>query len=862
MPQPPRRTGASLERLVRGRCLAALVLIPPALAGAQGTASPQPVPTPAVPLRGCQPATTGAGLKTRLPDSVLTHLEGMSDSPFVHAFLIDHVAQHGDSTYWLVQCARAFRGADISNLDSLQAKRVEFATIVRELRAASVAWAEEERRRSDTRTTLASVTRELLADPSPGKVEAAAPSIRYAYHQASCDSVRSGFCDILGAVLEHMDTILVLKARVGLTTQDAEKGERELARLLSVEAAVSAELADTGSAASLKAAMLDSLRNERVAARSMQDKATTRRDSLLGVSRAVSNDLGQSLSRLAAAFIGRNAPVSQLAIPPSQTQAAVRSVQPEVTSPVASSAPVALPAPSIALALADFVVDRAKQELFLAYLRDMYVQARKDTLLQVAFAETFALMRSLAPARADGDLSIVAAGRIPLSVWRATLTTDFTWLPLRLMQAEPRVVCRQHPGCADQLTRLKPVAVASQRLMSGDPVLDVLRDAPAIATVAWSRPTPELQRLLQGLIVVGGVFDAFAAQGMVPAADHGRHPYILSSRSLGQVSEGQQRVFLRLLLARAAPVRLAPHGVPDADSLMHALAAATRAAEQILALAQDAPASAGNASALFRRAGESVTVAGKVARQFGSRETRLAIDTTVATWTMLAGAVEPLIARNYGLAMSRTTMLVQHVAGRTSNRNFLTLVALGAGLAEATDGAQVRAAFEAAASPAGGWHAKRFREASRRSITAYPGAALGYEWMVGGGEGRSVGVAMPIGLDIQLFSSRDDTTGSPGCFVGLCSMSVFVPVVDLGALLSYRIDPDSTVASEPNTTFQQVFAPGAYASLGFGRSPFALLVGWQFMPSLRKVTDAEQQRPGHVSRFGVGLGVDVTLRSF
>jgi hypothetical protein len=103
--------------------------------------------------------------------------------------------------------------------------------------------------------------------------------------------------------------------------------------------------------------------------------------------------------------------------------------------------------------------------------------------------------------------------------------------------------------------------------------------------------------------------------------------------------------------------------------------------------------------------------------------------------------------------------------------------------------------------------------------------------------------------------------GSPRCVV--CGRGLFLPLIDLGALLSYRLNHTGSVDSEPNTTFRQVFAPGLYATIPLSRVvPATVLIGGQLMPSLRKVETEGRQESRSVFRASIGLSMDILLFKF
>ena len=123
------------------------------------------------------------------------------------------------------------------------------------------------------------------------------------------------------------------------------------------------------------------------------------------------------------------------------------------------------------------------------------------------------------------------------------------------------------------------------------------------------------------------------------------------------------------------------------------------------------------------------------------------------------------------------------------------------------------------------------------------------------------GVSLPVGVEFLRSHNTAEQTGKAGCFV--CRYGLFIPLVDLGALLSYRVGGSDSVHAEPNATFRQVFAPGMYMSLALTRTvPATLLLGGQLMPALRTVDNASGPAPRSAWRVGASLGLDVMLLHF
>jgi hypothetical protein len=141
----------------------------------------------------------------------------------------------------------------------------------------------------------------------------------------------------------------------------------------------------------------------------------------------------------------------------------------------------------------------------------------------------------------------------------------------------------------------------------------------------------------------------------------------------------------------------------------------------------------------------------------------------------------------------------------------------------------VASAIDASVAPVGSYKAKYQRGVI--AINAFVGAGGGKEWIQQSGDWKGsadFGGFAPVGLHATTPLVKD-----------LFHVGAFLGVVDLGALVSTRIDsetsPDgmSRVGKEPTLGLAQVFAPGLYGTLGLFGSPLVLGIGGEVSPSLR-----------------------------
>lgn len=162
----------------------------------------------------------------------------------------------------------------------------------------------------------------------------------------------------------------------------------------------------------------------------------------------------------------------------------------------------------------------------------------------------------------------------------------------------------------------------------------------------------------------------------------------------------------------------------------------------------------------------------------------------------------------------------------------------------------VSAALRNVALPAGSSRIKRISP-SDVTINGYFGGVFGRETLKGE-DGRllpinTFGLSVPVGLSFSFKPSlRRDY-----------SVSVFLPIIDLGALTAYRIE--SGFEALPKLSFSNVLAPGAFAFFNFGKSPFYLGAGWQLGPQARQYESNGLILQESATRVLIAFGVDVPL---
>ncbi|RAJ07024.1 hypothetical protein LX64_02153 [Chitinophaga skermanii] len=216
----------------------------------------------------------------------------------------------------------------------------------------------------------------------------------------------------------------------------------------------------------------------------------------------------------------------------------------------------------------------------------------------------------------------------------------------------------------------------------------------------------------------------------------------------------------------------------------------------------------------------------------------------------------------YNLIYPADKIMQQKVAYDTlvvSNkvRQFLlTYGGLGASLAVAKNSDDVAAAIETYALPSGSSRIKR-TSAFNVSLNAYVGFFGGFEFIKGLDTRPAVGITAPIGVAISkgqsilFFNSRHKT-----------SSSIFISVLDIGAVTAYRFNKDNDANQLPTVEWKDVISPGVFYSFGIGKTPLSVNMGYQMGPLLRKVESDIASTTNSYGRLSLSILVDIPLLNF
>jgi hypothetical protein len=218
--------------------------------------------------------------------------------------------------------------------------------------------------------------------------------------------------------------------------------------------------------------------------------------------------------------------------------------------------------------------------------------------------------------------------------------------------------------------------------------------------------------------------------------------------------------------------------------------------------------------------------------------------------------------RNYFSLMDNTVILLNEIAmlipdesKQKSFKQFVSGVSLygafAADLLYAKDEAQVKAVLSKYALPSGSALIKR-RGNSHVHINAYAGMFVGSEIVQPEPESARlnrglISLSAPVGIDYSFVDTRNR------------AWSGFISVIDLGAMFSYRL-ADGQVASMPEISFANVFAPGFFVYRHFKSTPLSIGASVQLSPRLRELTrNGAKVNTISAYRFGISAKVDIPI---
>ncbi|HVW95568.1 MAG TPA: hypothetical protein VHA56_06345 [Mucilaginibacter sp.] len=211
----------------------------------------------------------------------------------------------------------------------------------------------------------------------------------------------------------------------------------------------------------------------------------------------------------------------------------------------------------------------------------------------------------------------------------------------------------------------------------------------------------------------------------------------------------------------------------------------------------------------------------------------------------------------------------EYLDGKTDDfkNSFITYGTFVAAVSQAKNSDEVENAIEAVALPSGSSSIKR-ETLFNVALNAYIGPYFGVEKIktLDAKYTRTAGLTAPIGIAASVGRA-------PFLFFGgnSTSYSLFVSIIDIGALASYRLtsgsNADTAAAQIPTIQLKNIISPGAFFSIGIPKTPLSLTGGFQIGPNLRNVnsstgTVVNTYADKMYTRWSISLAVDIPLLNF
>ncbi|RPH29748.1 MAG: hypothetical protein EHM93_16920 [Bacteroidales bacterium] len=216
--------------------------------------------------------------------------------------------------------------------------------------------------------------------------------------------------------------------------------------------------------------------------------------------------------------------------------------------------------------------------------------------------------------------------------------------------------------------------------------------------------------------------------------------------------------------------------------------------------------------------------------------------------------------RSYNSAVFETYLLLDSLTNldKPTLEKFIKYGSFIATVSVARDSKEVQMAIESVALPSGSYRIKRESSFSV-TLNGYVGFFGGNEHVKGAKNSpffNSYGVTAPVGIALNWGGIKPCRSK-----VGH-SFTTFFSLVDIGALAAYRFMDDSS-STVPKVELKDIISPGVFLSWGFGKTPFALSVGYQLGPILRKVAPTVNTfADNKYTRFSITLTVDIPIFNF
>jgi hypothetical protein len=211
----------------------------------------------------------------------------------------------------------------------------------------------------------------------------------------------------------------------------------------------------------------------------------------------------------------------------------------------------------------------------------------------------------------------------------------------------------------------------------------------------------------------------------------------------------------------------------------------------------------------------------------------------------------------YAVALMNALNIIKMLLHDSSvNRDIIRYGVFMIGMVNAKSSGEMLDVLETAALPVKGYRIKRNSPFSI-SVNSYAGLFLGGETLnpgeriIGNKTELCGAITAPIGIAFNLGTGRG--YNEPGI-----SWSLFLPVIDVGAIVSWRVTGHDK--GLPELKWKNLLVPGIFIIHGLKKSPVSLGAGIQYGPQLREIdTENGVTINSNAFRFGLIFVVDIPI---
>ncbi|HJT73092.1 MAG TPA: hypothetical protein VJ720_03715 [Chitinophaga sp.] len=543
---------------------------------------------------------------------------------------------------------------------------------------------------------------------------------------------------------------------------------------------------------------------------------------------------------------------------------------------------------AIIYGITDFIIQRAKEEMLEAQLGQIYDKLNSDVIIKQLIPNT---LKTFQQFKEDNTTGLAKYG----DLWKASFQQDLQNFPL-MLQDEPflqQVGDRVLAGKEEKVrtlfrTELRPAIAGSSELVYNlylkKHLVAILQD---MATKYRTGATADSLAVFKKAVIFSDVVSSIVGQF------NGDKYVLITSEAINKMSVEEWWNFARITYLRNK-TDLHLVGGTTMDSLANKSAAVISFLKQWIVPAVNTynayqqiigSASAGiavtevkvlNGEDIHKLIALSFQMADNAISQLRKNsfkpELDQFLDTTyrncVQPYFTLANQIgEGISTREYGKVLDGTLQTLKLVQVRHNSEALDGIIrvmtqygSFMVNILEAEKPEQVEAALDELI-PKGQYKLK-YKPTLSVSLSAYPGAFGGWERIKkydassgtvnrdnsSNSNGGSLAFYLPIGLDFNQGISNK-----------MC-VSLFLQVLDLGAVLNYRLNADGDEQTNPEVSFKQILSPGGSVMMHFPHSPFVAGFGVNYTPDLRKIEETNGvSYTTNALRYGFFVGVDVTM---